>query len=390
MKILVIGHVGFELMAPFLLEKGAEIILVSPVRGNFPQAKKVYIYRSWTKHKPLAAIALQEQVDAVISISGPDRVNLRDSHLKAELEEKCGIKVLANPLPAAKIAVNKVKTKKWLQKHSFPVPPGQLVRSKAEALQGALELGYPLVLKSLSLAGGTGFKIATKQTDIPDRGYPLLLEKYVEGCEYSVEVLNYQNRTLALLPVYKGPTSFDGLHPMERVKLAPAPLSPIQAAKLRRLAAEVVSKLNLQPTADIDFVWSKEGPQILEINPRFGGVTALSMVASGILSYKVLVDMLFGQWPSGNYKFNRSIALELPTNVNLTEKMAKDLLKHPSIFRIKIQKLKKSTGRIALRANNVSELLRTIKKTKNLCSNPEWQNELSFLLARTQATGLTL
>lgn len=243
------------------------------------------------------------------------------------------------------------------------------------------------MFKSLSLAGGSGLQIATSSSEIPETGYPLLLEEYVQGPEFSVEVLNYQGRTLPLLPIYKGKTNFEGLHPMERVKLAPAPLKPLQAAKLRQLAAQVVKKLNLQPTADIDFVWSQSGPQILEINPRFGGVTALSMVSSGILTYKVLVDMLFDCWLQSDYKFKRALALELPTDINLNERLAKELLKNEGVFRRKIQKLKKTTGRIALRATSFAELINIIKKIPVLCSCHDWQKELELLIAETKAAG---
>jgi len=388
MKILVIGHVGFELMAPYLQDKGVEAVLVSPIRVSFPQASKVYVYRSWTKYKPLVEIALKEKVDAVISISGPDMVNLRDSRLKEVLEKNYGIKVLANPLAAVKVAVNKFKTKKWLQENNFPCPKGFLVKTQKEAFAKAAQLGFPLVFKSLSLAGGSGLQIAANSSQIPESGYPLLLEKYVQGLEFSVEVLNYQGRTLPLLPIYKGKTNFEGLHPMERVKLAPAPLKPLQVAKLRQMAAQVVKKLNLQPTADIDFVWSENGPQILEINPRFGGVTALSMVSSGILAYKVLVDMLFDCWLQSRYKLKRSLALELPTDINLNERLAKELLKNEGVFRIKIQKLKKTTGRIALRANSFAELVKIIKKMPPVCSYQDWQKEIQQLFAETQAAGL--
>lgn len=387
MKILVIGHVGFELMSPYLQDKDAEAVLVSPIRANFPQASKVYVYRSWTKHKPLVDISLKEKVDAVISISGPDMVNLRDSRLKEILEKNYGIKVLANPLAAVKIAVNKFKTKKWLLENDFPCPKGFLVKSQKEAFAKAAQLGFPLVFKSLSLAGGSGLQIAANSSEIPESGYPLLAEEYVYGREFSVEVLNYQGRTLPLLPIYKGKTNFEGLHPMERVKLAPAPLEPLQVVKLRQLAAKVVRKLNLQPTADIDFVWSKSGPQILEINPRFGGVTALSMVSSGILAYKVLVDMLFDCWLKSDYKFKRSLALELPTDINLNERLAKELLKNEGVFRIKIQKLKKTTGRIALRATSFAELINIIKKMPILCSKQNWQKEVELLFAETKAAG---
>lgn len=385
MKLMVIGNVGFDLMAPYLKKFQIGTVLVSPTKENFHAhlADKTYLYCSEDDWLPLLKLALKERVNGVISIAGPDRINVRDSYLKAVLEKDYGIPVLANPLPAVKIAADKSKTKQWLRENGFPAPEGKLAKSASDALAFADLVGFPLVLKLTDHAGGQGMRIIKYRRllrKIPDNGYPLLAEEYVHGSEYSVEVLNNDQGSLAMPPVFKGCTSPQGIHPMERVKLAPAPLSPVEIAQLRRLAKKVVTSLNLQPTADVDIVWGNRGPQILEINPRFGGVTALSMAASGILSYQAIVDMILNRWQPYAYNFNRCFAADLPIIPNIGDHLVKRLLLIDGVFRVKIQKLKKTHGRIALKAGDKETLLQIAKKVAFLCRSQVCLNQLEQLL----------
>lgn len=386
MKLMVIGNVGFDIMAPYLKQLEIETVLVSLTDRNFHAhlADKTYLFRSENDWRPLLKLALEERVDGVISIAGPDCANIRDSHLKEILERVYSVPVIANPLAAVRIAANKDKTKRWLKSHGFPVSDGKLVRSSDEAAEFAGETGYPLVLKEANYWGGLGMTIVHDKESIfkiTPKNYPLLAEKYVSGREFSVEVLNSGSGSLAMPPVFKGYTNFEGIHPMERVKLAPAPLSEVDTARLRRLARKVVAALDLRPTADVDFVWGDDGPQILEINPRFGGVTALSMAASGIPSYHALVDMILERWQPGTYAFKRSFAADLPITPNICDYLIKELFSIEGVFRVKIQKLKQTSGRIALKADTKEGLLEIAKKVALICRSQACFKQLEQLLA---------
>lgn len=395
MKVLVIGNIGFDLMAPYLHNEGIETVLVvttiEPLNAEY--ADKAYYFESDTEHMPLVELALEEHVDAVISIAGPDVANLRDGHVKETLEKKHGIPVLANPLEAVQIASNKEKTKEFLLKNGFPATLGRVVESRFEAFEVAKEFGYPLVLKLIDHSGGTGMAIVKDRLELikamgsADR---TLIEKYTAGPEFSVEVLNYNGKTLPLLPVFKGYTNHQCIHPMERVKLAPAPLSETDIAQLRSLARDVISTLNVQPTGDVDFVWSEDGPRILEINPRFGGVTALSMAASGIISYHALVDMLLDRWNTKSYHFNRHYAADMPVYSDIEIDRVREILDVDGVFRVKIQKLKQTSGRIALKAKTMQDLLDAAKQVARLCDCSDCFTQLERLPEKLKAEKLRI
>ena len=348
-------------MAPYLRAAGVETVIADNTGNglNTELADKSYPLDppDW---EPLAELALTERVAAVISISGPDHRNLRDSCLKEYLEREHAIPTLANPVSAARIAVDKSETKRWLARNGFPVTVGRTVTGAADARQVSRSLGLPVVVKNLADSGGVGFQVIRDLKGLDDletRPYPALIEKFVAGPEFSVEVLNFNGEALPLLPVYKGFTNLDAIHPMERVRLAPAPLDAVDTAGLRRLAKEIVRGLDLQPTADVDIIWGDDGPQVLEINPRFGGVTALSMAASGVLVYWALVDMVFGNWHPAATRFERRFSADIPIPPAAAHADISDVLDSEGVFRIKVQKLKHTLGRIALAAEEPHRLL---------------------------------
>jgi carbamoylphosphate synthase large subunit len=381
MKVLVIGNVGFDLMAPYLRAKGIETVLVvttsEPLNAEY--ADKAFMFLSDCEYEPLVDLALSEKVDAVISIAGPDIVNVRDSHVKDVLEGKHGIPVLANPIDAVMTAANKIKTKEFLAKHGLPTTEGKRANSIPEALSIAKDFGYPIVVKIPDNSGGIGMRLAENRLDLiksVGKQKGVLLEKYVSGPEFSVEVLNFEGKAIPLLPVFKGYTNHSCLHPMERVKLAPAPLSESNTALLRDMALKAITALNVQPTGDVDIVWSENGPLILEINPRFGGVTALSMAASGIVSYYAIVDMLLGDWHSTNYDFDTHYAADMPVYSDMEIDQVNTLLGINGVFRVKLQKLSKTSGRIALKARSKSKLFDTAKQVSSICNCPDCYIEL--------------
>ncbi|MBI4733906.1 MAG: ATP-grasp domain-containing protein [Rubrobacteridae bacterium] len=372
MKILVIGNVGFDLMAPYLKSNDIESVLVITTREplNAEYADKALMFGSDTEFYPLVELALAERVDGVISIAGPDIANVRDSHVKHILENEFGIPVIANPLNASLTATNKQRTKQFLTNCDVPVTEGRTVYSVSDALDAASELGYPLMLKMLDNSGGTGMKLIENRLElIKSVGItkPVLLEKFEAGPEFSVEVLNFKGKALPLFPVFKGYSNNQCLHPLERVKLAPAPLKESDASRLRELALKTVTALDVQPTGDVDIVWSENGPLVLEVNPRFGGVTALSMAASGIISYHAIIDMLLNKWQTNEYSLNEQYAADMPVYSDIEIDKVNSLLGIDGVFRVKLQKLTKTAGRIALKAHSRTELLEAAKQVSAFC-----------------------
>lgn len=358
---MIVGNVGFELMAPYLQAREISSLLIMTTRDpiNANLADEALFYReNNADFQPLYNIAVKNKVDTVISISGPDYANIRDSLLKDELQ-KMGIKTIANPLGPVRIAADKIKTKSFLRKHGFPFVKGRGIYSINDACSAATELGYPVAIKKTGDSGGKGFFTAYDEKGLKDHlsmveTFPVLIEEFISGHEFSVEVLNYDRKAIALNPVYKGYTMPCGIHPMERVKVSPPIISGDKISLLRSTAKNIISTLGLEPTGDIDFVWSAKGLKIFEINPRFGGVTAISMASTGVNCYQSLINMALGQWNPERIRIKKIPTFDIPVLNDLSDNCIEWLLRKPQVYRVKKQNLKVTSGRVTIQAKDRS------------------------------------
>ncbi|MBE6050357.1 MAG: cyanophycin synthetase [Clostridium sp.] len=100
---------------------------------------------------------------------------------------------------AADIASDKELTKKLLINQSIPVAKGKVVENVIDLIKTAEEIGYPLVLKPRYGSKGKGVSVNIKSKDELIKKYnnlkgkfeDLILEKYYEGNDYRVCVVDY-------------------------------------------------------------------------------------------------------------------------------------------------------------------------------------------------------
>lgn len=119
------------------------------------------------------------------------------------------------------IACNKQVTKQLLAENNIPVSHGDIAYTKDEAIEIAMEIGYPVVLKPLNGNQGKGvvlginsqkelednFKIPTQFSDT------VLVEKYINGRDYRVLVIN--NKVCAVAERRAPEVIGDGIHTIE-------------------------------------------------------------------------------------------------------------------------------------------------------------------------------
>jgi len=118
--------------------------------------------------------------------------------------------------------------------------------------------------------------------------------------------------------------------------------------------------------------------------PGFGRtshVLLMKHAASGVPVYWALVDMVLGEWDPARYPIRRSWAADLPISADIAAETIDELLDTEGIFRVKLQKLKKTAGRVALRADSPRQLLAAARRAARLCGcNYDCYRELRELV----------
>jgi carbamoylphosphate synthase large subunit len=321
MKILVIGARLFDDIALYTKNQGITTVLTesNPESPNLELSDNHYIVpRGMEAPKE---IAIKEDVDAVLPLIGIDKPLIEVAKLKMELENDYGIPVVASPLDAVVTARDKLKTKQFFIKNKVSTP--EYVKVSKEEPKPQL----PVVLKQLEGQGGSGIEIVWNEEDynnIIEDFEGSFAEKFIKGAEISIEVLRYNGNSVPLVPVYKGKTTIEGTHPLNKIRTAPLNMDGINNEYIMDKARKIADFLGAEGVIDIDIIFdeNKSISYFIEINTRPSGTRCLTAASTNVSPMHELVDMAAGKW---NYKKKKKrikyfSAIEIPLGDYKTEK----------------------------------------------------------------------
>nr|WP_319373105.1 ATP-grasp domain-containing protein [uncultured Methanobacterium sp.] len=319
MKLLFIGARLFDDVALYTKNKGINTVITesNPESPNLSLGDSHYIVPRGMDHPK--EIAIKEDVDGVVPLIGIDGPLFDVALLKEELERDYGLPVVASPPNAVSVSGDKIKTKKFLVKNNIKTPEYSLISSGQEA-----ELNdFPLVLKQGQGQGGKDIKIALSPEDVQDylKQYNCALaERFLDGIEISVEILRWKGQSVPLIPVDKGRTTINGIHPLHKIKKAPFEVEDTDVHEfnqsIRRIAQDIGDLMGFEGTSDLDLILNRTDNEtfVLEVNTRPSGTRYLSAASCDIYPLQEMVDMASGSWSAGQVVKRRKeySAIEIP------------------------------------------------------------------------------
>jgi carbamoylphosphate synthase large subunit len=326
MKLLFIGARLFEDVALYTKRMGITSLLTesNPKSPNLDLADSCHLVSRGMEDPK--EIAIKEDVDGVVPLIGVDNPLTDVARLKEELEKDYGIPVVSSPLIAASISDDKVKTKEFFIENDIKTPEFNLISGDQK-----VKLGFPVVLKQAHGQGGYNIKIALSQKDVEDYLEifdETLAEVFLDGIEISIEILRWNDHTVPLVPVYKGKTTLEGIHPLNKLKKAPLEINgadnKYNNQQIRYIAKKIGELMGVEGCADLDLIFDtgKRQNYMLEINTRPSGTRYLTAAASGINPLEEMVDMAADRWSSSKLtkRMKEYFALEIPVGEYLTDR----------------------------------------------------------------------
>ncbi len=305
MKVLFIGSRLYDDVAYHVDKLGIESIITesNEAAPNLDMATRYYIVPRGMD-KPME-IAIEEDVDAIVPLLGIDPP-LRDvAVMKEEIEKKHNIPVISSNLNAVEIASDKIKTKEFFKSINLNVPPANVLskddfQTEEEFIE-KLGFDFPIVLKQGEGQGGKDICITNKFEDVLDYFNAFeqaLIEKFIEGSEVSIEVIGWNGEYLPLVPVYKGETSLEGIHPIKRLRYGPCDFASFDNEEFRKIAKHIACNLKSEGTIDMDLIYSKKENKVyaIEINTRPSGTRYLSFACTDLNPLNLLVDIAVGNF----------------------------------------------------------------------------------------------
>ena len=262
----------------------------------------------------------------MIGIDGP---LVEVAIMKEKLEEDYGIPVVSSPVSAANTCVDKYKTKEFFVENKIKTP--EFVKITKNGYKQILNVHEAIVLKHVTGQGGSGIKIIQSTGNIKEYFHEFengIAEKFIEGFEISIEVLRWKGKTVPLVPVYKGKTTIEGIHPLKKIKKAPLDIEGINNHEnnlnIQEIAVKLADTLGLEGTADIDIIFDSETREnnVIEINARPSGTRYITCAATNVNIMHELIDMASGYWDHIKLKnkIKNYSAIEIPVGTYFSNK----------------------------------------------------------------------
>jgi biotin carboxylase len=209
---------------------------------------------------------------------------------------------------AAKNTNNKIKFRRILKKYGIQNTKFSVVKTKRGAYITTKKIGLPVIIKSIDNSGGRGakkithfdqinnaFKIA--QTFSSDKK-TVLVEEWLEGDEYSVETIQYKNKSYRL-GIADRIFGFNP-YPIEIGHVNPSQLDKLSQIKLYQLTERVAKVVGVDfGAAKSDAMITKDGRFIiLEMAARLSGgfhSQYTTPYATGMNIIKAAMDISLGR-----------------------------------------------------------------------------------------------
>ncbi|HEV7243149.1 MAG TPA: GNAT family N-acetyltransferase [Thermoanaerobaculia bacterium] len=206
----------------------------------------------------------------------------------ARIAAACGL--TGNPTDAADAARDKPMMKERFRAAGVPIADYHLASGEADALAWAERIGYPVVVKPTRGSASQGVIRANSPGELREayrrvcrivREYGLdtdgrsasaqLVERYVHGAEYSVELFIRAGRVQPLC-VFEKPDPLFGPFFEETVYVTPPRLDAGRIAELEKLAVRAAQAVGLQTgLAHCEIRIGDQGPVVLELAGRLIG-----------------------------------------------------------------------------------------------------------------------
>lgn len=293
-----------------LKEEGYEVILCNSnpatIMTDISIADKVYMEPLTLEY--IAKIVRRERPDAILpGIGGQTGLNLAMQLEKKGILQECQVELLGTSSESIDRAEDRELFKELCESLGEPVLPSMIANSVEEALEAAVEIGYPIVLRPAFTLGGTGGGFAETPEELLDLiknalslspVHQVLIEKSIKGYkEIEYEVMRDSNDTAITICNMENLDPV-GIHTGDSIVVCPSQtLTNKEYHMLRDSALKIIRTLKIEGGCNVQFALDPQSFQyyLIEVNPRVSRSSALASKASGYpiarVSAKISVGM---------------------------------------------------------------------------------------------------
>lgn len=226
--------------------------------GNFILSRPVDDEKKYINE--LLNLCEKEQINIIIPVIDPE-IYILSEYRNLFIDKN--IMVLVSERSVLDICYNKVKMNDFLRENQFQLVKTYLDLEDFETAYKENIISYPVFVKPILGSGSVNSKkVCNKEELIGEFGSGMMIQEYLEGQEYGVDVFVDWNYNPVRAVVKQKLSMRSG----ETDKALSVKNKAIQMEVIR-----MVKSLKAFGPVDTDVIVTHEGIYIIDINPRFGG-----------------------------------------------------------------------------------------------------------------------
>ena len=256
-----------------LREMGIEAIIINnnpeTVSTDFDISDRLY-FEPLTIEDVLNIIDKEKPEGVIVQFGGQTAINLAASLQKA------GVKVFGTSVNDIDRAEDRERFDEVLTQTHIPRPRGISVTNLQDAIDGAADIGYPVMVRPSYVLGGRAMEIVYNEAELRDYmsravkvtpDHPVLVDRYMEGTE--VEVDGISDGVDVIIPGIMEHVERAGVHSGDSIAVyPPQTLSSKVIYTIIDYTKRLAVALHVKGLLNIQFVVVNDEVYIIEVNPR--------------------------------------------------------------------------------------------------------------------------
>jgi carbamoyl-phosphate synthase large subunit len=286
-------------------EDGYETIMVNcnpeTVSTDYDTSDRLY-FEPLTLEDVLEVVAVEKPFGVIVQYGGQTPLKL------AQGLEKNGVPIIGTTPDMIDCAEDRARFQQMLHQLNLRQPPNRTARTLKGALEGAEEIGYPLVVRPSNVLGGSAMEIIHAQTDLerymrdaevmsktyPER-MPILLDRFLnDAIEVDVDAVSDGGQVI--IGGIMEHVEQAGVHSGDSACSLPSfSLSKALQDELRRQTVAMANALKVVGLMNVQFAIQGETVYVLEVNPRASRTVPFVSKATGVPLAKIAARCMAGQ-----------------------------------------------------------------------------------------------
>ena len=256
-----------------LRQMGIEAIIVNnnpeTVSTDFDISDRLY-FEPLTSEDVLNIIDKEKPEGVIVQFGGQTAINL------AEDLSKAGVKIFGTSVNDIDRAEDRERFDEVLTQTGIPRPQGISVTNLEDAIKGAAEIGYPVMVRPSYVLGGRAMEIVYNEEELIDYmgravkvtpEHPVLVDRYMQGTEVEVDAIS--DGVDVIIPGIMEHIERAGVHSGDSIAVYPPQTLP---QKVKYTIVDYTKRLavglHVKGLMNIQYVVANDEVFVIEVNPR--------------------------------------------------------------------------------------------------------------------------